>query len=100
MTVREAPTTPATEPGRPPALSPVELAAWAWRQLTSMRVALILLFLLAVAAIPGSVVPQREINPLAVADFRERNPGWGSGTTGSACSMCTRRRGSRRSTWR
>jgi cytochrome c biogenesis protein len=39
-----------------------------------MRVALILLFLLAVAAIPGSVVPQREVNPLAVADFRDRNP--------------------------
>ncbi|HET6920635.1 MAG TPA: cytochrome c biogenesis protein ResB [Jiangellaceae bacterium] len=74
MTVREASTTEATEPGRPPALSPSELAAWAWRQLTSMRVALILLFLLAVAAIPGSVVPQREINPLAVADFRDRNP--------------------------
>jgi cytochrome c biogenesis protein len=73
VTVREASTT-ATYPGRPPALSPVELAAWAWRQLTSMRVALILLFLLAVAAIPGSVVPQREINPLAVADFRDRNP--------------------------
>jgi cytochrome c biogenesis protein len=75
VTVREASTPPATEPGRPPALSPAELAAWAWRQLTSMRVALILLFLLAVAAIPGSVVPQREINPLAVADFRDRNPG-------------------------
>jgi cytochrome c biogenesis protein len=39
-----------------------------------MRVALILLFLLAVAAIPGSVVPQREVNPLAVADFRDRSP--------------------------
>ena len=74
MIVREASTTTATEPGRPPALSPGELAAWAWRQLTSMRVALILLFLLAVAAIPGSVVPQTEVNPLAVADFRERNP--------------------------
>jgi cytochrome c biogenesis protein len=74
VTVREASTTEATEPGRPPVLSPSELAAWAWRQLTSMRVALILLFLLAVAAIPGSVVPQREINPLAVADFRDRNP--------------------------
>ncbi len=73
MTVREAPAT-ATDPSRPPALSPGELAAWAWRQLTSMRVALILLFLLAVAAIPGSVVPQREVNPLAVADFRARNP--------------------------
>jgi cytochrome c biogenesis protein len=39
-----------------------------------MRVALILLFLLAVAAIPGSVVPQNDINPLAVGDFRARNP--------------------------
>ena len=29
-----------------------------WRQLTSMRTALVLLFLLAVAAIPGSVLPQ------------------------------------------
>jgi cytochrome c biogenesis protein len=73
VTVREASAT-TTEPSRPPALSPRELAAWAWRQLTSMRVALILLFFLAVAAIPGSVVPQREINPLAVADFRDRNP--------------------------
>jgi cytochrome c biogenesis protein len=33
-----------------------------WRQLTSMRTALVLLFLLAVAAIPGSVLPQRNIN--------------------------------------
>jgi cytochrome c biogenesis protein len=74
VTVREASTT-ATEPGRPPALSPGEFAAWVWRQLTSMRVALILLFLLAVAAIPGSVVPQRDVNPLAVEDFRDRNPG-------------------------
>jgi cytochrome c biogenesis protein len=71
--VREASTT-TTEPSRPPAVSPRELAAWAWRQLTSMRVALILLFFLAVAAIPGSVVPQREVNPLAVADFRDRSP--------------------------
>lgn len=59
----------------PGALGWVELARWAWRQLTSMRVALILLFLLAVAAIPGSVIPQTEINPLDVADFRARNPG-------------------------
>ena len=30
----------------------------AWRRLTSMRTALILLFLLAVAAVPGSLLPQ------------------------------------------
>jgi cytochrome c biogenesis protein len=40
----------------------VALARRAWRQLTSMRTALVLLFLLAVAAIPGSLLPQRSIN--------------------------------------
>ena len=75
MTVRDVETAPGPpEPGRPPALSAREAAAWVWRQLTSMRVALILLFMLAVAAIPGSVVPQNDINPLAVGDFRARNP--------------------------
>jgi cytochrome c biogenesis protein len=58
----------------PPALSPRELARWAWRQLTSMRTALLLLFLLALGAVPGSVVPQRETNPLAAAAWAERNP--------------------------
>ena len=36
---------------------------WGWRQLTSMRTALILLFLLAVGAIPGSLLPQRRTPP-------------------------------------
>ncbi len=62
-------------PTGPPSMSPPELARWFWRQLTSMRVALFLLFLLAVAAVPGSVVPQREANPLAALDWAERNPG-------------------------
>ncbi len=57
------------------ALNGRELARWMWRQLTSMRVALILLFLLAVAAIPGSVIPQSEADPVEVNDFRSRNPG-------------------------
>lgn len=35
---------------------------WAWAQLTSMRTALFLLFLLALAAIPGSMVPQRSVS--------------------------------------
>ncbi|NJC68712.1 cytochrome c biogenesis protein ResB [Planosporangium thailandense] len=39
----------------------VALARRGWRQLTSMRTALVLLFLLAVAAIPGSLLPQRSI---------------------------------------
>ncbi|MBD0293082.1 MAG: cytochrome c biogenesis protein ResB [Jiangellaceae bacterium] len=74
MTVREASAATAPPPGRPPALSAGELAAWVWRQLTSMRVALVLLLLLGIAAIPGSLVPQRDANPLAVGEFRTRNP--------------------------
>ena len=42
---------------------------WGWRQLTSMRVALILLFLLALASIPGSLFPQRGINPTKVQQY-------------------------------
>jgi cytochrome c biogenesis protein len=54
-----------------PRLSTWELLRWAWRQLTSMRVALILLFLLSLAAIPGSLLPQRSANtdPTKVTDW-------------------------------
>ncbi|SFC27910.1 cytochrome c biogenesis protein ResB [Streptomyces aidingensis] len=48
-------------------------ARWSWRQLTSMRVALILLFLLALATVPGSLIPQRDANPLLVAEFKDRH---------------------------
>lgn len=58
-----------------PALSIVELGRWIWTQLTSMRTALVLLFLLALAAIPGSIVPQRSIAPARVLEFKEANPG-------------------------
>nr|WP_246335718.1 cytochrome c biogenesis protein ResB [Microcella alkalica] len=47
---------------------------FAWRQLTSMRTALVLLLLLAVAAIPGSLVPQRSADPNGVVQYREDNP--------------------------
>lgn len=50
---------------------------WAWRQLTSMRVALLLLMLLAVAAVPGSVIPQRAQQPEKVARIVADHPGWG-----------------------
>jgi cytochrome c biogenesis protein len=39
--------------------SVVSWLRWAWYSLTSMRTALVLLFLLALAAVPGSVLPQR-----------------------------------------
>ncbi|MEU5961340.1 cytochrome c biogenesis protein ResB [Micromonospora parva] len=47
-----------------------------WRQLTSMRTALILLFLLAIAAIPGSVLPQRGISPERVNQYFVDHPDW------------------------
>ncbi|MDP9443445.1 MAG: cytochrome c biogenesis protein ResB [Actinomycetota bacterium] len=55
-------------------LSPRALARWAWRQLTSMRTALILLFLLALAAVPGSVIPQADVAPAEVLTLRETSP--------------------------
>lgn len=57
-----------------PALRPVEFGRWIWRQLTSMRTALVLLFLLAVAAIPGSLIPQSRVDASAVQAFRNRHP--------------------------
>lgn len=50
-------------------LGAVGWARWMWRQLTSMRTALFLLLLLAIAAIPGAALPQRSIDPGAVAVF-------------------------------
>jgi cytochrome c biogenesis protein len=40
-----------------------------WRQLTSMRTALLLLTLLALAAIPGTLLPQRGLNPVKVNSY-------------------------------
>ncbi len=57
-----------------PRLGPAGWLRWVWRQLTSMRTALVLLLLLALAAIPGSVLPQRPNDPLAVNAWIERNP--------------------------
>ncbi len=51
------------------------LLRWGWRQLTSMRTALILLLMLGVASIPGSLFPQRNQNPMQVRQFFIDNPG-------------------------
>ena len=40
-----------------------------WRTLTSMGTALVLLFLLALAAIPGALLPQRSLNEAKVAEY-------------------------------
>jgi cytochrome c biogenesis protein len=66
------------EPGsaavQQPSLGFVGGLRWMWRQLTSMRTALILLFLLALAAVPGSVFPQRGVSPLRVGEYIQDNP--------------------------
>jgi len=56
---------------RPMGLGPRELGRWAWRQLTSMRTALLLLFLLALAAIPGSVIPQTNVDALKASQWHD-----------------------------
>src|SRR6476469_4938485 len=52
-----------------PRLGVLGMLRWAWRQLTSMRTALFLLLLLAIAAVPGSIWPQRNIDAGRVADY-------------------------------
>ncbi|MFD4365920.1 cytochrome c biogenesis protein ResB [Rhodococcus sp. NPDC058521] len=45
-----------------------------WRGLTSMRTALVLLFLLALAAIPGALLPQRNLNAGKVDEYIAARP--------------------------
>ncbi|HEU0257453.1 MAG TPA: cytochrome c biogenesis protein ResB [Microbacteriaceae bacterium] len=47
---------------------------WFWRQLTSMHTAIFLLLLLAVAALPGSLIPQREADPNGVVQYQAAHP--------------------------
>lgn len=47
---------------------------WVWTQLTSMRTAILLLLLLAIAAVPGSLVPQRTSDPNGVTQYFADNP--------------------------
>ena len=60
-----------------PVLGPIGMLRWAWTQLTSMRTALFLLLLLAVAAVPGSLFPQRPANPFVVTQYIKDNPEYG-----------------------
>ncbi|HEY4153343.1 MAG TPA: cytochrome c biogenesis protein ResB [Pseudolysinimonas sp.] len=57
-----------------PRLGPVGYLRFFWRQLTSMRTALILLLLLALGAVPGSLVPQRSSDPNGVVAYQVNNP--------------------------
>ncbi|MER7763092.1 cytochrome c biogenesis protein ResB [Streptomyces sp. NPDC097619] len=51
-------------------------ARWFWRQLTSMRVALILLLLLSLGSIPGSLVPQNNVDQLKVSEWQSKHEAW------------------------
>jgi cytochrome c biogenesis protein len=66
-------TAPDPDRPRPPGqrLAPLRRA---WRQLTSMRTALVLLFLLALAAVPGAFLPQRGQSRLRVDQYYANHP--------------------------
>src|ERR1700728_1580904 len=53
----------------------VAWARWGWRQLTSMRIALVLLFLLAVGSVPGSILPQQGTDAAGVQQYYTSHPG-------------------------
>ena len=65
---------PPAEERRPGELGARELLRWTWRQITSMRTALMLLLMLALAAIPGSVIPQEDVDSLAVTRWKNEHP--------------------------
>lgn len=53
---------------------PISYARNTWRTLTSMGTALVLLFLLALAAVPGALLPQRSLNESKVAEYLAEHP--------------------------
>ncbi|GAA0374291.1 cytochrome c biosynthesis protein [Acrocarpospora corrugata] len=59
---------------KPVGLGVIGWLRWGWRTLTSMRTALILLFLFALASVPGSVFPQRAVDPGQVARYFAAEP--------------------------
>jgi cytochrome c biogenesis protein len=59
--------------GGPSLGTAISFARRSWRGLTSMRTALILLFLLAIAAIPGSLLPQTKLNSDKVASYIQQH---------------------------
>jgi cytochrome c biogenesis protein len=58
-------------------VSPLAVARNTWRTLTSMGTALVLLFLLALGAIPGALLPQRSLNEAKVAQYIAEHPTMG-----------------------
>jgi cytochrome c biogenesis protein len=74
MTTTAPPTTPPRAAPPVPPRAPLALLRNTWRGLTSMRTALVLLFLLALAALPGALLPQRSLNERLVAQYFTDHP--------------------------
>ena len=73
-------TAPAPPAAPPPPAQPspgsrvgARLLGW-WRRLTAMRTAIVLLFLLALAAVPGSLLPQRSLSQTNVRQYFADHP--------------------------
>jgi cytochrome c biogenesis protein len=85
MVDMQTPVTPATDDAATAELS-TQPAVWSggggraallreiWRKYTSMRTALLLLSLLALAAIPGTFIPQRDLDPVKVDSYLANHP--------------------------
>ena len=57
-----------------PPLNFLGFTRWMWRQLTSMNTALLLLLFVALAAIPGSILPQKTASLIRVNNWKAENP--------------------------
>ena len=77
MTTAAPPRPPAAAPPPAPSAAPRRLLTLLrnlWRRLTAMRTAIVLLFLLALAAIPGSLLPQRSLSQSKVGQYFADHP--------------------------
>jgi cytochrome c biogenesis protein len=70
----QAPPRPPADTDPPPRRYRLALLRNTWRGLTSMRTALVLLFLLALAALPGALLPQRSLNQQLVTQYFTDHP--------------------------
>ena len=78
MTAVEAPPAAPQGPNTTPVKRTLAFLRNTWRALTSMRTALVLLFLLALAALPGALLPQRKLNAPKTDQYIAAHGWWGS----------------------
>ena len=78
MTVTESAERTETEPPRrSPLRTALAFLRNTWRGLVTMRTALMLLFLLALGAMPGALLPQEPLNPPLVTQYIQNHGWWG-----------------------